>query len=381
METNEKTIPCLLLYFERLPCPQKIPFDSLYVTNSENCRNHIRQLTHYRNEFIDSLSDNETNNIIESCERYIPYIYSLLQKPANNNVGNAFKTIKPIKFIWTSAFDKIETREYMVYTIYFEVIMTLLTCAFAYINSGTEIYQKNELQYKDSIEKYKTAHDIFSYILKYEFEAWPEQNRPKNLILPPEMERQTIMILSQYCFAMAQNIAICQKPDTASSSLAKLTWYIEDIYFSMADTLDNNSSFKERGSSVYLNFFIIQHLISFAMVQIFESKSEKQDYDKTKTIKNQHGNVCARMKDGNKMIISIQSYKNIGHLSSQYSQIEDFIKYFKTVKETYDKENENVYHEKIPTECPKLFGPLQLIKGKENPWLPNLPAFNLYETK
>lgn len=378
METSE--VPCLLLYLERLPCPQKIPFDSLYVTNSENCRNHIRQLTHFRDEFIDSLAETNTNNIIESCERYIPYIYSLL--PKSSNMSDPFKTIKPIKFIWTSALDAVETREYIVYTIYFEIIMTLLTCAFAYINSGTEIYQKNELQYKESIEKYKSAHDIFCYILKYEFEAWPEQSRPKDLILPPEMDKQTIVSLSQYCFALAQNTAICQiskNPDTQNSSLAKLSWYIEGIYFDMAETLSKSISFEERGYSAYFNFFIIQHFISFAMAQMFECNHEKQEYNQTKSIKNQHGNVCARMREGNKMLVSVQHYKNIGHLSSP--QIEEFLKYFKSLKETYDKENETVYNEKIPAECPQIFKLMQLIKEKENPWLPNSPAFNLYETK
>ena len=361
--------PILLLQIDRLPCPQKISFETYIQTADEPSQMNIRQLTFHRNEFIDSLHLRDIQKTIETCERYASFLLGFVESVRNSPAP--VRTIGPLNFVWTSAFERDELKEYMAYTYRFEVVMTLLTLAFSYINLAFELFREEPTKkYKETIANLKTAAMIFDHVSANELPLWIEPPKER----PPEIDANFITKFGIHCLCMAQSISIrngIANGTITSIALSKLSLFISKSCDELTSSTETNPNYAKHGSFVYWNFFSVQSIIYFVFAQMLAAQD---DYSEGL---GWYGHACARMAQCIKVFARINDHRQLGHLSFHEEQISTFYDFCIELDAKYTKENDNIYSEIVPDMPLDLPAPMQFVKldPENGKWTPPRPAF------
>ena len=327
-------IPCLLLYFDRFPIPSKIQFEIHIEAKDEETRKNLRILSLTRNEMIETIKMHDSQETIKKINEYLRYLNGFIISSKKTVV----QTIGPLRFTWNSVFEKDATRDYIAYSYKFDLIMCLISLAFAHLNFAQEQFQKTK-EVIPIIETLRLAASILDRVVQIDIPCW--KTIPKER--PLETEVQLLEKMVPYVLATAQMIAIKKTSEANRGKLEKFSQHSMFVYKTcdeMALALEKSQSYQEHGSNIYWNFFTIQYICYAIITQYFQAKLDKEE--------TKHGIACDRMNYCvENLLPRIKEFQKTGHLTFYNEKIELFADQCIEYKESIEKENSLVYYDKL----------------------------------
>jgi hypothetical protein len=355
-------IPCPLFRISRFPQTTEIKFAAHFKNLDEKSRLHLETTSSTREHFVSALNRCDAVQIIQTAEAYFPHLFGFaISIETNANL----KTTSPFVYTWSSAIDN-KTHNYTCNTHRFELVMSLVSYAYAHLNRASELEEQTSNSVfpeksREIITYLKKAFAILTNIKTYEFPFWKSLPSEK----PLETSESFISEMIKYCVAMVQNVIVKkiqleQKPQTPSYLFG-----VSNSYKSMYHFLKEDKFFAVRGDPEYLR--LIESQMAMAGARIFRSLAlAEYSIDKC-------GNACAYIGVARKLMeleeaLTWKRFLQIGVLVKKYKV------FICQVHEKYTNENEKVYHDSIP-DVASLPMPQPKYIPENSQWAPPEPGY------
>jgi len=359
-----KSFQPVLLYQFNFPKTKKIVLQAIFRTDDPLSKENLSKTTSTRDEFVNALEGGNSSIVMSTLERYLPQLFGLVVAVEENP---KLRLKSPLAFSWTCSFTK-KVNFYTCYTYRFEVIMSLITYAFAHINRACDIISISsdssfEEDSKKAVALLRTASGIFEYVQTRELPRWLEPPVER----PIEVNSNICQALSDYCLAIAQQLTVRKglSGSTSKLVLSKLSteiWNkltrVENVFKGLAGYKDFNPSFKA--------------LLSLG-----------QGIGKASTYKYMGESVYGQGKYGmavTMLNISSESLKSVWNssnsallpkLTKEITNAQDDIEH---VKRSYNNENNNIYFQSLVEE-----NQIEIPEAKNlittNAWVPPPTAY------
>jgi hypothetical protein len=206
-----------------LPSSKHVYYDKIIRTTDAVAASNLVTASCTREAVIMAISKHDVASILKAIDNYLPYLFGLVMAVEGQP---HIRLNDPLLFAWTSALGSNKRAYFTDYTYRYEVVMILMTYAYAMCNRAwsineTTTEQTFEENSKQAAHCLKVAAGVFEYISSIELPRW--LNLPADA--PLEVTAPCAAALSLACIAAAQELAVKKAvlKGTSLSIIAKLS--------------------------------------------------------------------------------------------------------------------------------------------------------------